>query len=155
VLDHGPLDPPLRLGRNPPTEDDVIANTELLRSIDDPRRLEPGGIGRRARVADRTGAEHPERKLGQLVTMLAQEMLGVSAPALHVHGAPEHDRVAGGEIPHVLGRLAIDLVPGLTQDLGDGLGDLGRRAAFGGMGNENVRDETKSPPPAGPVQPYP
>ena len=80
------------------TEDDMVLNAELLHLAEDPGWLQPigvvvGGIANRAR------AEHPEGQRGERLAVLAQEVLCVAAPALHVDGTAQDDGVVGCEIP--------------------------------------------------------
>ena len=88
-------------------------------------------------VADRPGTEHPERPLRQLLAVLAQEMLGIATPALHVHRAAEHHGVVGLNVADLAGIDAIDGQTPPAQRLGDRQRDLRRRAVLGRLRNQD------------------
>lgn len=113
-----------------PAEDDVPARPEPLDLLDDSRRLHPGRVNLAARLPDRTRAEHPQRPPRELLGVLAQEVLGVAAPALDVHGAAEHDRVVGLDAGDLCSRRTVDAQARLPQRVGDRLCDLGGGATL-------------------------
>jgi hypothetical protein len=78
-------------------EDDVVARDEALCFGDRLRRLRPGGIVAPG-IADRAGAEDPERTLGELRGVPAQESARFASPAAHVDGAAQHDGVVGADV---------------------------------------------------------
>jgi hypothetical protein len=77
-------------------------------------RLEPRPRGRLARLSDRTGAEDPERPLRKLVRVVAQEVLRVALPALHVDRTAQHNCVVAVKAVHLSDRPAIDVQPGFA-----------------------------------------
>ena len=107
VLDHRALRRPVRVRRHATAEYHVLADSERLRPLDDPWWLLPRRLVA-AQVADRPGTEHPERPLRQLLAVLAQEMLGIATPALHVHRAAEHHGVVGLNVADLAGIDAIN-----------------------------------------------
>jgi hypothetical protein len=70
--------------------------------------------------------------------MLAQEVPGVAAPALDVHGAAEDERVVRVYALDVPGGLAVDRDALPAQHARDRLGDLGSRASLGGVSDQHL-----------------
>ena len=130
------MKPPPSSGSVPPKTTWSL-NAELLHLAEDPGWLQPigvvvGGIANRAR------AEHPEGQRGERLAVLAQEVLGVAAPALHVDGTAQDDGVVGCEIADPIHRHAVDAQLGLAKGHGNGIGDLRGRAALGCVGDEDL-----------------